>query len=1212
MGCREGSPPRRHLLRNPTLSSRPPPECSSSLTVGVRRGAHKAKAVTVLECYVLGGFEVRYGSEPISLPPTVKSRSLLAYLILHRHRPQPRDHLADLFWGNRPQRKARQSLSTALWHIRRAVPSADMLVSTTHTVQVHPQIDVWVDVEEFDRLMQAPPPKRVDARIERLQKAVDLYRGNLLEGYHDDWLMSERYRLEVLFLQALSQLMACYEAQGNAQATLEMGLRLLSLAPLHEEAHRGVMRAYCQLGQRNAALQHYERCRQVIRQELGIEPAQETTNLYQAIQQAREHPTISSPSLPSCTITIPSGSPPLAPAFAGPPDASPFVGRADEMCLLHECWERAAQGEGHSVLISGEPGIGKTRLVEEFGNLVHQQGYRVIKVHCYEYEHALPFAPLADLARALLADTGSDVLPSLSPWQRATLAELVPEIEIENTLRSSWLGYGDQTRLFTTLTELLVKAARRIPLLLIVEDVHWASPIVLTWMHHLARHISSAPLLVLFTYRPNEPTSAPALVALSHQLHQQGVATIIHLKRLTREALRCWMNGLPGSLVDEMYRHTEGNPLFVLETLRALRDDARLCWEDNRWREVQPVDQLPIPDSLRQIVQRRLARTSPSTRSILEVAAVIGNAFDLDVLEQAWGMGTEAVLEALDELLRCHLVREGQDPFARDYVFDHHLTRDLVLEALPSTRCQRLHRRVAQALEDPAIAETTSSAEIAYHYMQARDWERAHRHLVRAGEEADRAAANKEALIYYRTAITTYEHTCGGCWAPLHRARLERRIAECFFRQGEHTRAADHLRLALEWLGYPLPTSPGSLRRGLVLALGRWGFSTIAQRLPFRSAPPRERALPHVEEEVQVYTLLGWIFALLADHEPYLLVCLRALNRSRAAGFGPGMALAATALGFAADFIPLFRVAQHFHHQAFHLVERIREPGIRGFVFQGLAYHAFLLGHLQEAHAYAHQAATAYLHANDPHRWALVMLLMAYVEEYWGHFARVTNLADDILRTGEETGDRWALCVGKEMQGLLERHRGNVEKARAHLQQAFDLAREIPDYMAQVEIGGHLACTLLRAGALHEAVQMVEEQYRVAAEHQVKGDSLARLLNARATIYLGVAEHSEHGQQTKWLGRAKHACRAALKGARAFRPGLVRAMCLWARYQWLQGNSSGARTWWERSLARAEASGQRYDLARTLLEMGQRLDDHPLWERGHGLLSDMGADVKVF
>jgi DNA-binding SARP family transcriptional activator len=197
----------------------------------------------ILRLYFLGPLVTRYDERQLPVPPTLKSQSLLAYLVLHRDQPQPRDRLATLFWGDRPERKARRSLSTALWHVRRCLPDDRFILSDPYTVQFDPRAALWLDVDEFRSLVSLDD-------VASLQSAVALYRGDFLDGFYDDWIVNERYRLEALYLEALARLTAGHEGEGNHERALAAALRLLDHDPLREDAHRAAMRAYCRLGLR--------------------------------------------------------------------------------------------------------------------------------------------------------------------------------------------------------------------------------------------------------------------------------------------------------------------------------------------------------------------------------------------------------------------------------------------------------------------------------------------------------------------------------------------------------------------------------------------------------------------------------------------------------------------------------------------------------------------------------------------------------------------------------------------------------------------------------------------------------------------------------------------------------------------------------------------------------------------------------------------------
>ncbi|MGE5464414.1 MAG: AfsR/SARP family transcriptional regulator, partial [Syntrophothermus sp.] len=197
------------------------------------------------EARLFGRFEISYADRSLSRPATLKSQSLLAYLILHRKTPQRRDVLCNLFWGDRPESRARGSLSTALWQIHRCLPEGEFLLSNTETVQFNPSTMIWIDVEEF-------VSKTKQEEMDALSSGIALYTGEFLAGFEDDWVIDERYLLESLYRSTLARLMAVQEAKGKKEAALTTARLLLEQDPLQEDAHRLAMRVYCQLGQRNA------------------------------------------------------------------------------------------------------------------------------------------------------------------------------------------------------------------------------------------------------------------------------------------------------------------------------------------------------------------------------------------------------------------------------------------------------------------------------------------------------------------------------------------------------------------------------------------------------------------------------------------------------------------------------------------------------------------------------------------------------------------------------------------------------------------------------------------------------------------------------------------------------------------------------------------------------------------------------------------------
>lgn len=450
----------------------------------------------VLQVFCLGRLGLQCRDEPdvssrtLLLPATLKGQSLLAYLITHRGRPHTRDHLAELFWGDRPQHNARRSLTTALWQIRRCLPGEEFLLTSAADVQFNSQSEFWLDVAVFERLAQASSrASRLSAgQISALEQAAALYRGDFLDGFYDDWVLAERYRLESLYHDALAQLVAALEALGEHEASLAAALRLLEHDPLREDAHRAVMRAYCRLGKRNAALEHYARCQQVLAQELGVGPADETVALRGAIVTGQLA------AIPSAAHRmLPDMVPARRKAAHHPFDAAgqaPLVGREQELAILAEAWQAALAGGCSLLLVGGEAGVGKTRLVQEFGEQLRWQGAEVLLGRCYEFERLLAYQPFAEVFRALAPGPAAAAVASLPEWVCVQAARLAPEIVASAAELAPAAGpgtpgeAGSQERLFEAVAVFLSQLARQQPLLLVLEDLHWATDSSLQLLHY--------------------------------------------------------------------------------------------------------------------------------------------------------------------------------------------------------------------------------------------------------------------------------------------------------------------------------------------------------------------------------------------------------------------------------------------------------------------------------------------------------------------------------------------------------------------------------------------------------------------------------------------------------------------------------------------------------------------------------------------------------
>ena len=355
-----------------------------------------------LRVSLLGGFELRLDGAPLAPLDSSRAESLLAYLLLHRDAAQPRARLAYLLWPDSSEGQARTNLRHLLHTIRRQLSVLDdYLESTARALRWRPDAPIWLDVDEFMRSLSdvASPNTAVD----RLTAAVALYGGDLLEGRYDEWLLPERERLRSHFLDALARLSAMLEARGELSGAVRRAEALLRQDPLREETYRALIRIHEASGDRARALHVYHMCASTLERELGVEPSTSTRELYERLVVESESRQAEPPRL------------------GGPP----FVGRSAERTKLARLWHESEQGLAQFVLVSGEPGIGKSRLVEEFRSWCVHRGAGVAAARAYAAEGALSYGPVVECLRSAELQRR---IRRLSPEDVSELSRLLPEL----------------------------------------------------------------------------------------------------------------------------------------------------------------------------------------------------------------------------------------------------------------------------------------------------------------------------------------------------------------------------------------------------------------------------------------------------------------------------------------------------------------------------------------------------------------------------------------------------------------------------------------------------------------------------------------------------------------------------------------------------------------------------------------------------------------
>ncbi|HEY7418552.1 MAG TPA: BTAD domain-containing putative transcriptional regulator, partial [Ktedonobacteraceae bacterium] len=697
-----------------------------------------------LHIRLLGEFSLIYANQQVTSLNTLRLQSLLTYLVLHYHVPQQRQHLAFLFWPNTTEAQARNNLRQLLYQLRQAFPAVEHFLSAdVHMLHWHPVTPFYLDVAAFEQaLAQADAAtRRNDTRAlqSALEQADKLYRGDLFPGCYDEWILPERERLRQRHQQTLEQLLHLFEEQGDTATAIRYARRLLRLDPLSEDLYRHLMRLFALNNDRASALRVYHTCVTTLQREMGVDPAPATREAYERLMQ-QETQTIF-PAVHQPLLTAP-------PAL---------IGRAPEWEQLYDTWQHATDGGPRFVLVTGEAGVGKSRLTEEFLQWASQQGAVTAKTRSYAAEGQLSLAPVTDWLRS---EGLRAPLRQLAEVWLAEVVRLLPELVAERPALPRYepvTEYGQRLRFFEALARAILLAPQ--PLLLLIDDLQWCDQETLAWLHFLLRFDPAARLLVVGCARKEEASPQHPLRTFLLHLRSTMPVTEIPLEPLDAAEtakLASQVANRELALDEELhlYHETGGYPLFVVEMVRAnlsiLADNGSTINQEPtpaalRVSHLEPLDDVrTLPPRVYAVLVGRLLQLSASARGFVELAATIGREFTLDLLIAVSNTDAESAVRALDELWYKRIVREHS---ANSYDFTHDKLRDVAYAEISAPQRRLLHRRIAQVLATTHAEDLDLvSGQIASHYERAGMIEQALPYYQRAAAMAQRVYANKDAI----------------------------------------------------------------------------------------------------------------------------------------------------------------------------------------------------------------------------------------------------------------------------------------------------------------------------------------------------------------------------------------------------------------------------------------------------------------------------------
>jgi DNA-binding SARP family transcriptional activator len=727
---------------------------------------------------LLGGFEVWDGDRQIGGFESQKARALLAYLISGRRRTFSRDHLAGLLWPEREPESARHALRQAFYNLRSKLPEGtDLLVGSHLEIGFNPDAECWLDVEAFEVAQRRGTERATDPHY--LSMAAQLYRGEFLAGFYvkdspafEDWMMAEQVRLRDTAVEVLRRLIESYRRRGEYRFAAHYARRLVSIEPLSELAHRELMRLSALAGQRSRALAQYEELVNLLREELGVEPLEETRALYESIlaEAVQEE-------------TAKRASEPIGPLI-------PLAGRSGAYEALRRGWTRALDGRAQLTLVSGEGGCGKTRLVKSFLDATtSKRRSAVLKGRCYDLAPLIGYQPFLELMRAALADeaeVAGNALDSLPGETLVDLSRFVPELR---EMRPDLPAPGPlsrlegRRRLFEAVGRFFEAMCREgDPLILFLDDIHLADRDSFDLLEFLALKLEG-PIWMVATCRPDDLDRDHPLIRLLRQGEKSGLTSRLEMDRLEPQAIEEIAEALVGeaetmALAQFLEERSGGLPLGLTEAINYLWDEGILVARDAaRWDLAGSPKEAALPSDLDELIRMRVRRLPNSTRRLATLAAIMGQSFDIQLLQEAADEHVTVVEVGLEIMLKRWLIRQfahhwtstrrerdivlwAQGARRGSFEFAHKRIRGAVYHELNPLRRQAMHAQVAEALE--RLRGTRDCEALAFHYSAAGQWEKALPHLERAIERCLSVLALDTARRYCDMAIEALSRLAAG------------------------------------------------------------------------------------------------------------------------------------------------------------------------------------------------------------------------------------------------------------------------------------------------------------------------------------------------------------------------------------------------------------------------------------------------------------------
>ena len=711
-----------------------------------------------------------------------------------------------------------------------------------------------------------------------------------------------------------------------------------------------------------------------------------------------------------------------------------LVGRSAELAEARELWRRTREGRGHAVLLSGEPGAGKTRLAREITIQAALDGALVLSGGCYEYEATTPYLPFTEAFRRWIREEKDDAkIRELLGDAATQVSKLAPEIETRLgpfPQRPQLSPHEERLLFFDGVAQVFINLAQRQSLLFYADDLHWADRGTLWLMGHLLRQLKDERVLIVAAYRETELDRAHPLAKSLVDWNRERLITRISLRRFDKSETEAQLGALlgenvSGEFAQAVHRETEGNPFFVEEVLKALIERGSIRRENGRWQRCE-LEQLVIPQSVKEAIGNRLDRVSETCNEVLRMSAVLGKVFTFEEVTASSQLSEDILLDALDEAANAQLISSGKD---ESFSFTHDKIREVLYEEINPIRRRRLHRSVAEGLENNRDRSTCAVEKLAHHYIQAGDHEKGLLYAKQAATEAERVFAFDEAIAAYSRA-----RDCAEALGRIdEQLAQEEAIGKAYFLHGEMIGAGEHFERALS-----LTTDPEARARlqcqaaaSLVATGDQRGVEYVREALTVLDP------LTSPVETANALSIEGRFHHLAGRHKAAIHLLLRSGTLVQPTVDGP------TVSSFAAPVISqvyaytagahqhygLFADADQWARRALDFGTRHNIPFAQAIGYEFLGEDAIHAGNYKQGLEYAERELELVDKLQSRERRAWVLMIIAQSSFPLGDYERAERAFREGLHIAESVGENRVRSILKPNYAALRAVLGRYDEA---------------------------------------------------------------------------------------------------------------------------------------------------------------------------------------